>query len=92
MEPTMKLRNDLTLRKVAGEYIIVDPGKDMVDMSKVFTFNETSAFIWEELQGKEFNEEDIVALLLENYEVSKEIAQADARILIDQFHKFGLII
>lgn len=92
MEPTMKLRNDLTLRKVAGEYIIVDPGKDMVDMSKVFTFNETSAFIWEELQGKEFNEEDIVALLLENYEVSKEIAQTDARILIDQFHKFGLII
>ena len=92
MEPTMKLRNDLTLRKVAGEYIIVDPGKDMVDMSKVFTFNETSAFIWEELQGKEFNEEDIVAILLENYEVSIEIAQADAQILIDRFHKFGLII
>lgn len=92
MEPTMKLRNDLTLRKVAGEYIIVDPGKDMVDMSKVFTFNETSALIWEELQGKEFNEDDIVMILLENYEVSKEIAQADAQILIDQFRKFGLII
>ncbi|MGV6943855.1 PqqD family protein [Sphingobacterium kyonggiense] len=88
----MKLRNDLTLRKVAGEYIIVDPGKDMVDMSKVFTFNETSALIWEELQGKEFSKDDIVTILLENYEVSNEIAQADAQILIDQFHKFGLII
>jgi hypothetical protein len=47
----MKLRTDLILRHLGNEYIVVDPGQDMVDMSKVFTLNEVAAFLWRELQG-----------------------------------------
>ncbi len=87
----MKLRNDLQLRKLGNDFIIIDPGQDMIDMSKVFTLNETAAFLWEELQGKEFTEETVSDILLENYEVKEDVAVKDAKKLIQTFIKGGLI-
>ncbi|MCT1530090.1 MULTISPECIES: PqqD family protein [Sphingobacterium] len=87
----MRLREDLQLRKLGEDFIIIDPGQEMVDMSKVFTLNETAAFLWEELLHKEFNESNIVELLIENYEVDENTAQADALKLISEFKKGGLI-
>ncbi|UIR55996.1 PqqD family protein [Sphingobacterium sp. SRCM116780] len=87
----MKLRNDLTLRQLGDEYIIVDPSQDMIDMSKVFTLNQSAAFLWEELQGKDFFLGDVVALILDNYEVSQEIAEHDAKQLITSFQEQGLL-
>ena len=87
----MKLRNDLQLRKLGNDFIIIDPGQDMIDMSKVFTLNETAAFLWEELQGKEFTEETVSQIFLENYDVQEEIALNDAKKLIQTFVKGGLI-
>lgn len=88
----MKLRNDLTLRQLGDEYIIVDPSQDMVDMSKVFTLNESAAFIWNELQGLDFTVEDIITLLLDTYEVSANRAATDAQNLLHNFEKQGLIL
>ncbi|MBV2225699.1 MULTISPECIES: PqqD family protein [Sphingobacterium] len=87
----MKLRTDLQLRKLGNDYIIIDPGQEMIDMSKVFTLNETAAFLWEELQGKEFTEETVSDILLENYEVNEDVAVKDAKKLIQTFIKGGLI-
>ncbi|WP_313189196.1 PqqD family protein [Sphingobacterium sp.] len=87
----MKLRTDLQLRKLGNDHIIIDPGQEMIDMSKVFTLNETAAFLWEELQGKEFTEETISDILLENYEVNEDVAVKDAKKLIQTFIKGGLI-
>ncbi len=87
----MKLRTDLQLRKLGNDYIIIDPGQEMIDMSKVFTLNETAAFLWEELQGKEFTEETVSDILLENYEVKEDVAVKDAKKLIQTFIKGGLI-
>lgn len=87
----MKLRTDLQLRKLGNDYIIIDPGQEMIDMSKVFTLNETAAFLWEELQGKEFTEETVSDILLENYEVNVDVAVKDAKKLIQTFIKGGLI-
>lgn len=87
----MKLRTDLQLRKLGNDYIIIDPGQEMIDMSKVFTLNETAAFLWEELQGKEFTEETVSDILLENYEVKEDVATKDAKKLIQTFIKGVLI-
>jgi hypothetical protein len=87
----MKLRTDLILRHLGNEYIVVDPGQDMVDMSKVFTLNEVAAFLWRELQGKEFTEEAILRLLLANYDVGVDQARADAQKLVSDFREQGLL-
>ena len=65
----MRLREDLVLRRVGQDHVIVDPGQDMVDMSKVFTLNDSAAWLWNQLIGKEFTSEEMVRLLTDQYEV-----------------------
>lgn len=79
------------MRTIGSDHLIVDPSQDMVDLSTVYTLNSSAAWLWEELKGKEFNTDTIVELLVENYEVSKEQAQSDTAILLEDFQKQGLL-
>ena len=88
----MKLRGDLQLRKLGEDHILVYPGQDQLDASKVYSFNETAVQIWLELQGKEFNVESVTAVLLDNYEVEESEAERDAANLVIQFEKQGFLI
>ena len=65
----MKINPELTLREMAGEYIIVNPFSDTVDMTQIYTMNETAAWLWQQMEGKEFTAEDIAEALCEEYEV-----------------------
>ena len=91
----MKLRSDLILRHIGDEYVIVEPGQDMVDLSKVYTLNNSAAWLWEELQGKEFDLSTIVNLLFDHYEISDDevpAVQQDAESLLNIFKENGLLI
>ena len=90
-ENRMKLRSDLILRKMGDEHVIVDPSQDVVDMSKVYTLNETAAFIWNELQGIEFDIQVIAGVIFDNYDVEFSQALMDATILIENFSKEDLL-
>lgn len=87
----MKLRKDLMLRNLGDEYVIIDPEQDMIDMSKVYTLNETAAFLWRELQGEEFSVATVTAVLLTYYNVDRAIAEADALRLVQDFERQGLL-
>lgn len=87
----MKLRTDLVLRTIGTDHMIVDPSQDMVDLSKVFTLNNSAAWLWEQLQGKEFSIATVVDLLCQEYDVTDSQAHSDAEILIQDFKKQGLL-
>jgi len=87
----MILRKDLMLRQVGDDYIIVEPGQDQIDMSRVYTLNETAAWLWEQLQGKDFVLADVTVLLLDRYEVDEQTATQDAAKLIELFQIQGLV-
>lgn len=87
----MKLRADLVLRHIGKDHVIVDPGQEVVDMSAVFTLNDTAAWLWEQLEGKDFNKDTVVRLLLAEYEVSAEQAGFDAAQLLATFERNGLL-
>ncbi|AQX04963.1 PqqD family protein [Elizabethkingia meningoseptica] len=87
----MKLRKDLMLRNLGDEYVIIDPEQDMIDMSKVYTLNETAAFLWRELQGEEFSVATVTEVLLTYYNVDRAIAEADALRLVEDFERQGLL-
>lgn len=87
----MKLRSDLILREMGSEFVIVDPSQEVVDMSRVFTLNETAAFIWKELESLDFTVNTVTEILMKNYEVNNEQAFKDATILLEQFELEGLL-
>lgn len=87
----MRIREDLVLRHIGKDHVIVDPEQEMVDMSKVFTLNDSAAWLWEELIGKEFNGDMLIRMLREQHELSYNQAEEDANRLIETFEKNGLL-
>lgn len=87
----MKAKEGFNLRTICGEQIIVAEGKENIDFSSIISMNETSAYLWEAIKGKEFTQEDLVKLLLEQYEVEMDIASKDVEILIKQWKDADII-
>lgn len=87
----MKLSNNYILREIAGEKIVVKQGTHGVDMTKIISFNESAAALWEEFGGKEFTAEDASKFLVKRYGISIERATKDAQLWIGKLEECGAI-
>jgi hypothetical protein len=87
----MKILDGFVLRKLLGYHIVTGDGLSRVDFSKVISLNDTAAWLWEQLQDKEFTQEDMVSLLTGHYDVSEDTARADVVKLIASWREAGLL-
>ena len=87
----MKAKPGFNLRVVCGENIIVAEGEENIDFSNIISMNESSAYLWNSIQGKDFEVKDLIDLLIEMYEVDEETATRDARLLVDQWKQAEII-
>lgn len=87
----MKIKEGFKMRRLGREYIVVPESGGLVNFNKMISFNDTAAYLWEALSGKEFTVEDIKQLLLEKYEVDEEVAGADAARLARSWAETGLV-
>lgn len=88
----MKINPALSLRTIAGEKIVVIPPKSSGQNSLIMSMNSVSAFIWENFQGKEFEVEDVVRLLLDEYDVSEEKAREDVIAWLKKMDDAGVML
>lgn len=86
----MRIKDGFILREVAGNYIVVAVGEAVKGFNGVINLNETGAFLWR-LMEKGSDVEGLTNALLEEYDVEKEIAQADAKAFIDKLTEAGLV-
>lgn len=86
----MKLKDNLTIRKIGDEYMMVSNSGSNLDYTRVISLNSSAAFLVQEVQQKEFTKEEWVNLLVDKYNIDIERAQADVQLLIDKFNKEGL--
>jgi hypothetical protein len=87
----MKIKEGFVLRTICGQNVISGEGSANVNYSSLISLNETAAYLFKELQGKEFTEEDAVKLLLDQYEVDEETAAKDVKALVAKWAEIGLI-
>ena len=87
----MIIKNGFELRNICGEYIIVAYGVENIDFTKVITLNESAAFLWNEVFGKDFTEQEMVESLLSEYEVERPQAEKDVKALVDSWVEAGLV-
>ena len=87
----MKIKNGFELRDVCGENVIIAHGVENIDFTKVITLNESAALIWKQVEGKDFTEDDMVKILLDEYEVEEPQAQADVKKLFESWLKAGFV-
>lgn len=79
------------MRDVCGENIIVAEGIENIDFNSIISLNETAAYIWKNMDGKEFTVDDMVETLMQEYEVDKETAHNDCVTLADKWLEAGII-
>ena len=88
----MKIDARKKVRDVAGEHIVMMQGKEATDMTRVVALNASALHLHGLLLGREFNDEDVVRLMLDEYEVDEATARRDAAVWIESMKKEGLII
>ena len=71
--------------------MIVNADSGVVNMTDVFTLNQTAAKMWKFIEGKDFTAEEIVDWLCENYEVNRQTAEKDVERQLNDWKNFGLI-
>lgn len=86
----MKTKNGFVLRNICGENIIVPEGKENIDFNSLICPNETSAYLWKNVQGKDFTANDLAALLTKEYDVDETTAMADSEDIMQQWLSAGI--
>lgn len=75
----MRLKKDLVLRKVAGEYIVVPIGR-LSKISPMMQITSSTAWLWEIMKAGEFTEDSMVEAVLGHFSGVDEItARADIK-------------
>jgi hypothetical protein len=87
----MRTKKGFRLRELGGDYILIGESAELVNFNNIITFNEAAAYLWQNVQGKDFDVDTLTALLLAEYEVSEEIAREDAQATIDDWKEIGII-
>ena len=78
----MRIKDQISLRKIADEYIMIVGTEDSLDYTQAVSLNDSAAYLIESVRDEDFTSEDWVDLLTERYDVSKELAAADVESLI----------
>lgn len=86
----MKINEGFELREMCGEHIIIATGVANIDFSKVISLNESAAYLWREVEGKEFTPATMAALLTEKYNIDEATALADATALAQRWTEAGI--
>lgn len=93
----MKAKKGFKIRKVCGQNLIVAEGKENIDFTSIISMNESAAFLWNEIQDKEFTAETLAKILMDNYQLDDTTplphsqALEDAECTIKDWEKAGII-
>lgn len=86
----MKIKLEFVLRDIAGDLLLVPAGKAALDLNGMLTLNEVGAEIWHMLPEVE-DEEELIARLLDIYEVEEEVLRKDVTDFLDSLRKLGIL-
>lgn len=87
----MKIKDGFVLRTICGQHVVSGEGTANVNYSSLITLNDTAAYLFKNLQGKDFTEETAVELLLQEYEVDRDTAAKDVKALVAKWQEIGLV-
>ena len=86
----MRIAKEFILREIAGECVLVPTGATTQEFNGLITMSDTARFIWEHIEQAE-SLEDMIEMILEEYEIDEETARKDAVGFISQLLQAGFV-
>ena len=87
----MKISEKFKVREMAGEHVIIMPGRVGADMTRILALNDSSLYLWETLRGRDFTTEEAAGLLTEIVEVDEATALRDAQAWAGKLAECGVL-
>lgn len=87
----MKIKEQYKVREMAGEHVVIMQGKLGSDLTRIISLNDSALYLWQSIEGKEFNVNTIAELLAEQYGIDDQVATIDAQRWVDKLIDCGLI-
>ena len=87
---TVRIAKEFILRDIAGDYVLVPTGATTQEFNGLITLSGTAKFIWENIE-KANSLEEMVAWILDEYEIDEETALKDAVSFINQLVQTGFV-
>ena len=88
----MKIKKGFVLRQVCGENVVVGEGLDAINFGKLLSLNETAAWLWQQAVAlDDFTVDSLVAKLLEEYDVTEDIARRDVTNIVNEWQKVAVV-
>ena len=87
----MRIKRQYKVREMAGEHVVIMQGELGSNLTKIISLNESALYLWNAIEGKDFEVNTVANLLAEHYGIDDEVAQHDAERWIDRLEECGLI-
>lgn len=86
----MKIKKDVVVRCVAGEYMLIPIGETVTDHNGLFVVTESGMLLWDLIKnGAE--KEDLVSALMKEYEIDSYTASRDINAFIEKLCDLGIV-
>ena len=86
----MKIKEGFVLRNVVDEFIVMPTGDNIAKFEGAVVLNEVSAFIFKQLENP-VSREDLLAAMLNEYDVDEATAADDLDALLEKFAEMGVL-
>lgn len=87
----MRTNPEHRLRRLGSHYMIVDACADDANLTNVYVLNDTAAFLWQGIEGTEFDSDALVSLLCASYDVDPLRARVDVETMLADWLRLGLV-
>lgn len=79
----MKILNNYIYRELAGESVLIPTGSITEEFNGIVTLSDSGVFIYNNIE-KATKFDDLIDMIISEYEVEKEVAIQDAVLFINQ--------
>ena len=88
----MKIKKGFVLRQVCGENVVVGEGLDAINFGKLLSLNETAAWLWQQAAKMgDFTIDSLVVKLLDEYDVTEDVARNDVSNIVNEWVKVAVV-
>lgn len=86
----MRIKDDLMLRQISEDWIIVPMGERLSEFNGIMKINETGAFLWKLLE-EGATKEVLVDQLVNEYEIGNEFAREEVRTFLGKLYQIHVL-
>ena len=86
----MIIKKEFIKREIAGDIVLVPVGTSVFAFNGLFAMNELGSFLWDRIPEAE-GEEDLLRAVLQEYEVTEDVARRDIQEFLGELRKLDII-